>query len=134
MSPNDDATGRDAVLPVGTKVVAGTFLASGVTHLVRPEVFEALIPRSLGNERAWVLVSGVAELACAAGLLTRSRWAPPATVATLSVIWVGNWTMAVRWQRSDRRSRAQKVMGWARLPLQAPLVYWAWNSPVRTVA
>lgn len=119
-------------LPVGTKIVAGTFLLSGVTHLVRPVVFESLIPARLGRPRPWVYASGGAELVCAAGLLTRQPWAPATTAATLSVIWVGNWTMAIRWQRSSRRTRAQKAGAWARLPLQVPLISWAWTSPVRS--
>ena len=35
-------------LPLGTKLLAGSFLVSGVVHLVRPQVFEPLIPPGLG--------------------------------------------------------------------------------------
>ena len=36
-------------LPLGTKAVAGAFAASGVVHMVRPQVFEPLIPPQLGK-------------------------------------------------------------------------------------
>ncbi len=118
-----------APLPIGTKIVVTAFTVSGVTHLVRPQVFRSLMPRWLGDPKPWVYASGVAELVCAAGLLTRQRWAPAATVATLSVIWVGNVQMAVNLQSSAKVGSAAKVAGWLRLPLQAPLIHWAWNSP-----
>ena len=117
-------------LPVGTKAVAGAFATSGIVHMVRPQVFEPLIPAQLGNRRAWVYGSGVAELACAAGLLTGQRWAPAATTAVLAGVWVGNLKMAVDVQRS-RRPVWFKAAVWARLPLQVPMMRAAWNSPTR---
>ena len=39
---------------------------SGVLHLVRPRVYEWLVPPELGDARAWVLASGVAEIGTAA--------------------------------------------------------------------
>lgn len=122
-------------LPAGTWVVAGALGVSGVVHLVRPQVFQPLIPKRLGNTRAWVYGSGAAELGCAVGLVTRQPWAPAATAATLGGIWIGNWTMAVRWQRSTRVLPARKAVAWARLPLQVPLIVWAWRSPtIRSAA
>ncbi|MGV1003592.1 MAG: hypothetical protein ACOYEV_02255 [Candidatus Nanopelagicales bacterium] len=116
-------------LPVGTKVVAGAFAVSGVIHLVRPRVFIPLVPRPLPRHEA-VIVSGVAELVCAAGLLVRARWAPTASAALLLAVWPGNLQMALDLQRSDRPAAA-KVAGWARLPVQLPLIAAAWRSPVR---
>lgn len=114
-------------LPVGTRVVVASFATSGVVHMVAPQIFEPLIPPILGSPRGWVYASGAAELACAAGLITRQRWAPAATVGVLGGIWVGNWHMALRWQRS-RRPAWQKAVAWARLPAQLPLMWWAWTS------
>lgn len=116
-------------LPHGSRIVIGAFAASGVVHLVKPEVFAPLIPRQLGDPRPWVYGSGVVELVCAAGLATRQPWAPLATAATLGAIWVGNVEMALRFQRSERVSTAAKAAAWARLPLQIPLIAWAWRSP-----
>ncbi len=115
-------------LPVGTRIVIGAFTVSGVAHLVRPAVFAPLIPRQLGDPAPWVLGSGVAELACAAGLATRAPWAPAATTTTLAVFWIGNLQMAIDVQRSTR-PRWQKAAAWARLPVQVPLMRAAWRSP-----
>lgn len=113
--------------PIGTYLVAGALAFSGVTHLVRPDYFEPLIPPQLGNPRAWVYASGVVEVTCGVGLLTRQPWAPALTTATLAVIWVGNLQMAIDLQRSNRPTW-QKVGAWARMPLQVPMMRTAWTS------
>lgn len=117
-------------LPTGTWLVISAFTLSGTAHLARPQLFEPLIPRSLGAPAPWVLGSGVAELACAAGLATRQPWAPAAATALLAAVWVGNIQMAVDVQRSSRPSW-QKAAAWARLPVQVPLMRAAWGSPTR---
>lgn len=117
-------------LPLGTKALAGSFVVSGVVHLVRPGVFEPLIPPVLGPPRPWVQVSGAAELACAAGLLTRQRWAPIATASLLAGVWVGNWWMAIDATRKRGRS-PMTVVAWLRVPLQLPMIRVALKSPVR---
>lgn len=117
-------------MPLGTRIVIGAFTLSGVVHLVRPVVFEPLIPGQLGDPRPWVLGSGVAELVCAAGLAARRPWAPPLTTATLAVVLVGNVQMALDIQHSAR-PRWQKAAAWARLPVQLPLMKAAWDSPRR---
>ena len=61
---------------VGLAVVLAT---SGVVHLVRPEVYEGIVPRALPHHRALVYASGVAELLCAAGLLLPATRGRPAT-------------------------------------------------------
>lgn len=96
--------------------VAGAFALSGVVHLVRPRVFVAIVPRVLPAARPLVLLSGVAELVCAAGLLTRQRWAADASTALLLVVWPANIQMAL----DARRSR---WLTWARVPLQLPLIW-----------
>ncbi len=116
--------------PLGSAIVIGAFATSGAAHLARPELFEPLIPAWLGSPRLWVLGSGVAELACAAGLLGRQEWAPAASAATMVIIWVGNVQMALDVQRSARPAW-QKAAAWARLPIQVPLVRAAWTSPTR---
>ena len=81
---------------------------SGVLHLVRPQIYEPLIPASLGSPRSWVIGSGVAEIACAAGLSSRSvrRPAALASAALLVVVFPGNIQHARRALRSSRTSTA----------------------------
>lgn len=122
-------TAAPETLPWATKGIIAAFAASGVVHLVRPQVFEPLIPAALPAPRALVYGSGAAELACAAGLATRQPWAPVASAALLIAVWPGNWTMALDWQRSPGVHPVAKAAAWLRLPLQLPLIRAAWRSP-----
>ncbi|WP_230203080.1 hypothetical protein [Parafrankia discariae] len=76
------------------RFVTGAFLLSGMTHLARPSLFEPLVPRAIPRPREVVYASGVAELACAAGLLTKASWAGRASAALLVGVWPGNLQMA----------------------------------------
>ncbi|HYN29917.1 MAG TPA: DoxX family protein [Dermatophilaceae bacterium] len=115
-----------------TKDVAGlaaAFLISGTTHLVRPQVFEPIVPRALPRRRELVYASGVVELLCAAGLLlprTRSA-AGLASAALLLAVFPANVQMAVtHGRRARRRKDAASAAGFAatlaRLPLQWPMI------------
>lgn len=112
--------GWSALRPTARLVVAA-FAVSGTAHLVRPALFRPLIPPLLPGPQAWVVATGVAELACAVGLVRGSRWAPGATAATLIAVWPGNWYHALTTQRSSAPT-ALKVTLWLRLPLQVPMV------------
>jgi uncharacterized membrane protein len=110
--------------------LATLFLASGTTHLLKPEVFEPLIPRRLRpHQQALVYVSGVAEIACGLGLLhprTR-RTAGYASAVLLVAIFPGNVQMTANHarraaRRQDAASRASFAATVARLPAQWPLV------------
>jgi uncharacterized membrane protein len=115
-----------------TKDIAGLvalFLTSGSTHLVRPQVFEPLMPRALPRHRAIIYASGVAELLCAAGLLhPRTRKVAGYASAILLVgVFPGNVQMSAGYARRARRrqdtgSRAAFAGTLARLPLQLPLI------------
>ena len=106
-------------------IMGGIFAVSGVVHLVKPELYEPLIPDWLPGAREVVLGSGVAELVCAAGLAhprTRSA-AGWASAALLVGVFPGNIQMAVDAVGTD--NTALKIGSIARLPLQAPLVWLA---------
>jgi uncharacterized membrane protein len=109
-------------LPVTTRVLCLAFGLSGVVHLVRPQVFDPLIPPVLPARRALVYLSGVAEIACGIGLQRRSRWAPSASALLLLAVWPGNAQHALNVQRSPRASTLQKAVMWGRLPLQLPMI------------
>ena len=108
--------------PHDVLLLAGIFATSGVVHLVRPEVYEPLMPDFVPAHRQVILGSGVAELACAAALLSpRTRSAAGwASAALLVGVFPGNLKMA----DDARRSRNQrfKAIAYGRLPLQLPLV------------
>ena len=58
--------------------LAALLATSGVVHLVRPEVFEGIVPHVLPAAAGLVYVSGVAELLCAAGCSRRRPAGRPA--------------------------------------------------------
>ncbi|GAA1928330.1 DoxX family protein [Nocardioides marmoribigeumensis] len=111
-----------APLRTDAKAVVGAFLVSGVVHLVRPQTFEPLMPGWVPAHREVILLSGVAELLCAVGLLVprARRVAGPASAAVLLGVYPGNLKMALDASRTP--STAFKVAAFARLPLQLPLV------------
>lgn len=109
--------------------LAALLATSGVVHLVRPEVFEGMVPRVLPNHRALVYLSGVVELLCAAGLLTPATRRPAgyASAALLLAVFPANVQMSVdsgkrARRRADPASRAAFVATLARLPLQVPMI------------
>jgi uncharacterized membrane protein len=110
------------------KVVVGAFLVSGSVHLVRPEVFEPLMPGWVPAHREVILASGVAELLCAAGMAFRPtrRLAGLASAALLVGVFPGNVKMAV--DASRTRNTPFKVIAAARLPLQLPMIRGAWRA------
>lgn len=120
--------------------LAGLLLTSGTVHLVRPEVFESIIPAPLADRRRQlVYASGVAELACAVGLVlppTR-RVAGLASAALLVAVFPANVQMSVSHgrraaRRKDASSRAVFAGTLARLPLQWPLIRTALRAAGRT--
>jgi uncharacterized membrane protein len=109
-------------LPRNAKLLVAIFLGSGAVHLMKPEVYEPLMPSFVPAHREVILASGVAELACAVGLVlppTR-RAAGWASAALLVGVWPGNLRMALDSNRSS--STAFKVAAWGRMPLQVPLI------------
>lgn len=106
----------------GARGVVVAFLLSGALHLVRPQVYEPLVPPRLPAATAWVRGTGVAEIASAVGLLAGQRWGPPAAAATLATVWPGNWWHALSTQRDPQAPVALKVGLWLRLPLQVPMI------------
>ena len=104
-----------------TALLAG----AGATHFVRPGFYDAIVPHALpGSARSWTYGSGVVELAVAAAVAsprTRSRGALVAALLFVAVF-PANIQMAL-----DADSAAEKAIAYGRLPLQLPLVLWAWR-------
>lgn len=120
-------------LAAGPRAVAAAFLASGVLHVVRPGVFEPIVPRPLPYKRELVYASGLAELACAVGLLVprTRRFAGLASAALLVAVFPANVQMALDARSAITRkgsTTSRQVLcavAIARLPLQVPLIRWA---------
>ena len=109
-------------LPRSVKVLSLGFAASGAVHLVKPEVYLPLMPSWVPAHREVILASGVAELACAAGLAVPAtrRAAGWASVLLLLGVYPGNLKMAV--DSTKTRNTGFKVVSFARLPMQLPMI------------
>jgi uncharacterized membrane protein len=109
--------------------LAALLTTTGVTHFAAPRPYDRIVPRSLpGSPRFWTYASGVAELAVAAAVAhPRTRRAGGLAAAALFVaVFPANVKMAVDWRRLGRPP-VERAVAYGRLPLQAPLVWWAWR-------
>ena len=109
---------------MAARLLAALLLTTGTLHFVEAGAFEGIVPGFLGAPGFWVAVSGVAELACALGLALPStrRLAALAAVVLFVVVFPANVTMVVH----AVQGHGSQWIAWARLPLQIPLVWWAW--------
>lgn len=109
------------------RVLAGALVVMGVLHFVVPGPFDRIVPRVLGHPRKWTYLSGVAELA--GGILTAvpctRRTGALLATATIVAVYPANWQMAL-----DSGFPPRDAMGWGawlRLPLQVPMIRFAWR-------
>ena len=103
-------------------------LGMGALHFVRPEPFERIVPRQLGEPRRLVYASGVVEVASGALLLSRrtSRYGGWLAAATLVGVFPANIQMVLD-AGTDRQAAPNvpalfRAVGLARLPMQVPMV------------
>jgi uncharacterized membrane protein len=115
----------------GPKILAGMFATSGVLHFATPEPFEKIIPTPLKEYKTeLVQVSGVAELACAALLVTppTRRLGGLLSFGLLLGVWPANAQMTVSAYRNERSPAWYRLGTVLRLPLQIPMLRWAWSA------
>ncbi|MFC5380889.1 hypothetical protein [Aquipuribacter nitratireducens] len=113
-----------AARPEEHRGLAALLVGAGVLHVLRPRVFDAIVPRWLPpSQRFWTLASGVAEVGTGLAVAhPRTRRLGGLAAAGLFVaVFPGNLWMAWLWRRRPWPYRAAAL---ARLPLQAPLVAW----------
>jgi uncharacterized membrane protein len=102
------------------------YAAAGINHFWHPETYRQIMPTHYSHPGALVAASGVAELAGGVGLLMP---------ATRRVAAVGIMAMLVIFLdvHQDMLRHAVRFPGiprwalWARLPLQALLIAWAYQ-------
>ncbi len=106
--------------------LAAVFVGSGSVHLVRPQSFAAIMPRAIPEEHhtKLIYVSGLAELACAAGLIGRTRWAAAASVVVLAAVFPANVQMALDAGTGRNQGLVDsRAVAWGRLPLQLAMAW-----------
>jgi uncharacterized membrane protein len=105
--------------------LASLLAGAGVTHFARPMPYDTIVPRVLpGQPRMWTYASGAAEVAVAAAIIhprTRRKGGLAAAVL-FAAVFPANVQMAADWRG---RPAAQRAIAYGRLPLQAPLIWWA---------
>ncbi len=101
-------------------VLSALLVGAGALHFVTPGSYERLIPPFLPAPRAWIYVSGVAEVVCGVLVAVRRtrRLGGLASAALLVAVFPGNLYMA--FEPGD----LPRWAALARLPLQVPLVLW----------
>lgn len=115
-----------------SRLALAAFLGGMATlHVVARKPFEAMIPRWLpGSRVAWNAAATVAEGGSAV-LLTRQATAKAggyAALATFATVFVANVEAArLGGYRGAPGALASREVAYARLPLQVPLLWWAWR-------
>jgi uncharacterized membrane protein len=103
------------------------FVLAGALHLVKPRVYESIVPDWLPRHRELVYASGFAEMAGGAGLTARdpriARYASFWLVATLAAVFPANVHMAQHPERYPRIPGGRATL-YARLPFQAVFMAW----------
>jgi uncharacterized membrane protein len=101
---------------------------AGINHFRMPALYVAIVPAALPWPLALVYISGVAEIAGGLGLIlpqTR-RLAAWGLVVLLVAIFPANINMAINHISPGDGAPLSPLVLWLRLPLQLPLIAWAW--------
>ena len=103
------------------------YIAAGTLHFLITRRYMAIMPPYLPAHRTLVLVSGAAEIAGGFGVLAPipavRRSAAWGLVALLVAVMPANIYMVTG---HENFPNIPVWIGWLRLPLQLPLIYWAW--------
>jgi uncharacterized membrane protein len=132
-----------ATQTLSAAALSGLLLASAAKHFRDPGFFAPVVPVCLcrddsGNRRngplavlsreEWVAVSGLLEAGAAVGLLIPpARRAVAGWVAALFTAFLAGHLDALRTAFGPAGTPAQRRRASLRLPLQAPLIAWAWS-------
>lgn len=88
----------------------------------------AALPLAVMTREEWIALSGLVEAGAAVGLLIpATRRATAAGVAALFGVFVAGHADAIRRAYGPGGSATQRTVHTARLPLQVPLILWAWS-------
>ncbi len=115
---------------IGRIILAVLFLVAGCLHFLIPQTYIKIMPPFLPAPRFIVQLSGAAEILGGLGLLVPSTRHAAAwgLVALLIAVFPANIYMVVD---HARFASIPLWLLWLRLPLQLPLIYWAWLYTAR---
>ncbi|CCH00591.1 hypothetical protein FAES_2582 [Fibrella aestuarina BUZ 2] len=106
-------------------IMAAIYIVAGLLHFIRPRTYLAIMPPYLPAHKALVFWSGVAELALGLALLLPAlrTWAAWGIIALLIAVFPANVYMAT----GEKFQKIPAWVRWGRLPLQAVLIWWAYQ-------
>ncbi len=106
-------------------LLAAVFVIAGLLHFLLTPLYVSIMPDYLPAHRLLVLMSGACEILGGLGLVfSFSRQAAAwGLVALLVAVMPANLQMALH---PEHWPKIPAWALWARLPLQLPLIYWAW--------
>jgi uncharacterized membrane protein len=112
----------------GRTTLAILFVAAGSLHFLLPQIYIKIMPPSLPSPLLLVRISGAAQIFGGLGLLPRptrhaAAWG---LIALLIAVLPANIYMA-KAHLPFPGIMGQSWAQWARIPLQLPLIYWAWQ-------
>ncbi len=106
-------------------LMAALYIVAGSLHFLIPRTYTAIVPAYLPAHRTLVYISGAAEILGGLGLLlpATQTYAAWGLIALLIAVFPANLTMI-----TDHAHFPTIPLwaAWLRLPLQLPLIYWAW--------
>ncbi len=115
---------------IGRSLLAVLFIVAGILHFVIPQVYLKIMPPYLPWHSALLSISGAAEILGGLGLLApmlivrhAAAWG---LVALLVSVLPANIYMATE-HLPLPGIMGQSWAQWLRIPLQIPLIYWAWS-------
>jgi uncharacterized membrane protein len=127
--------------------MSALLLTSAAKHIREPEFFHQVVPEALcrndsGERRngalavlsreEWVAATGLLEAAAAVGLLIPATRATAATgITAMFTVFLAGHLDALRKAYGPEGTRRGRQVHTLRLPLQAPLIAWAWTLTKR---
>ena len=139
-------SGRDTQT-LSAVAMSALLLASAAKHFDDPGFFAPVVPDFLCRDdtgerpnsplavlsrEEWVALSGLLEAGAAVGLLIpATRRATAGGVAAMFTAFLAGHLDALRKAYGPNGTRGQRRVHTLRLPLQAPLIAWAWSLRTR---
>ena len=124
-----------AKLPAGVLGLAALLAASAANHFVRPGFYYPVVPPAITfasgplTRDGWIRISGVLEFAAAAGLLIpQTRHAAGTCTSVMFAGFTAGHLSALKRAFGPDGTKRARIIHSLRLPLQVPLVVWAWRT------
>jgi uncharacterized membrane protein len=110
---------------IGRAIMGVLYIGAGVAHFVLLRRYASVVPAYLPAHRTLALISGAAEMAGGLGVMAgpTRRLAAWGLVVLLVAVFPANLWMA---QHPALSPGLPIWVLWLRLPLQLPLIGWAW--------